>query len=87
MRKHGVPDIATNVPTLTLAGLVSESRWAGGPSPHWQRRVLSITLFVGSAACGAWLLRFGVAAPLLAASAIFTLALWPLMHGRPEAAP
>jgi uncharacterized membrane protein YoaK (UPF0700 family) len=84
MRKHGVPDIATNVLTLTLAGLMAESRWAGGHSPHWQRRVLSILLFVGSAAVGAWLLRFGVAAPLIAASLIFTLALWPLMKGRTE---
>ncbi len=86
MRKHGVPDIATNVLTLTLAGLVSESRWAGGGSPRWQRRLLSIALFVLGAAGGAWLLRFGVAAPLIVASAIFTLALWPLMHGRLEAA-
>jgi len=87
MRKHGVPDIATNVLTLTLAGLMAESRWAGGRSPHWQRRVLSIALFVTSAAAGAWLLRFGVAAPLIAASLIFTLALWPLVKGRAEAPP
>ncbi len=84
MRKHGVPDIATNVLTLTLAGLMAESRWAGGQSPHWQRRSLSIMLFVSSAAAGAWLLRFGVAAPLIAASLIFTLALWPLMKGRTD---
>ena len=87
MRRHGVPDIATNVLTLTLAGLMAESRWAGGSSPHWQRRLLSIALFVSSAAAGAWLLRFGVAAPLIAASLIFTLALWPLMKGRVEPAP
>ena len=87
MRRHGVPDVATNVLTLTLAGLVAESRWAGGRSPHWQRRLLSILLFVGSAALGAWLLRFGVAAPLIAASGVYTLALWPLMKGRVEPAP
>jgi uncharacterized membrane protein YoaK (UPF0700 family) len=87
MRKHGVPDIATNVLTLTMTGLLSESRWAGGRSPHWQRRLLSIVLFVASAAAGAWLLRYGVAAPLIAASLIFTLALWPLMKGRVEAPP
>ena len=87
MRKHGVPDIATNVLTLTLAGLMSESRWAGGRSPHWQRRVLSIMLFVSSAAAGGWLLNFGVAVPLIAASLIFTLALWPLMKGRTETPP
>jgi uncharacterized membrane protein YoaK (UPF0700 family) len=84
MRKHGVPDIATNVLTLTLAGLMAESRLAGGQSPHWQRRLLSIALFVGSAAAGASLLRFGVAAPLIVASLIFTLALWPLMNGHIE---
>jgi hypothetical protein len=49
-----------------------------------QRRLGSIALLVLSAAAGAWLLRFGVAAPLLAASLNFTLALWPLMHGRAE---
>ncbi len=75
MRKHGVPDVATNVLTLTLAGLLSESRWAGGTAPHWQRRLLSILIFFASAALGAWLLRYGTAVPLLVASAIFTLAL------------
>ena len=84
MRKHGVPDVATNVLTLTMTGLLSESRWAGGTSPHWQRRLLSVLIFFASAALGAWLLRFGVAAPLVAASLIFTAALWPLMKGRSE---
>lgn len=84
MRKHGVPDVATNVLTLTLTGLLSESRWAGGSSPHWQRRALSVLIFFASAALGAWLLRYGVAAPLVAASLIFTVALWPLMKGRSE---
>lgn len=82
MRKHGVPDIATNVMTLTLAGLVAESRLAGGPATHWQRRLTSVGIFIAGAAFGAWLLRFGVAAPLVAASAIFTIALYPLMKGR-----
>ena len=82
MRKHGVPDIATNVMTLTLTGLVSESRVAGGPSTHWQRRLASILIFICGAALGAWLLRYGAGAPLIAASLLFTLALWPLMKGR-----
>jgi uncharacterized membrane protein YoaK (UPF0700 family) len=84
MRKHGVPDVATNVLTLTMTGLLSESRWAGGTSPHWQRRALSVLIFFASAVLGAWLLRYGVAAPLVAASLIFTVALWPLMKGRAE---
>ena len=82
MRKHGVPDIATNVMTLTLTGLVSESRVAGGPSTHWQRRLASSLIFICGAAVGAWLLRYGAGAPLIAASVLFTLALWPLMKGR-----
>lgn len=86
MRKHGVPDIATNVMTLTLTGLVSESRVAGGPSTHWERRLASILIFIFGAILGAWLLRYGVAAPLVAASIVFTFALWPLMRGRSEEA-
>lgn len=82
MRKHGVPDVATNVLTLTLTGLVSESKLARGASPNWGRRSGSILLFMVGAAIGAWLLRFSIAAPLLAASVLFTAALWPLMKGR-----
>ncbi len=82
MRKHGVPDIATNVMTLTLTGLVSESRAAGGTAKHWKRRLASILIFIAGACLGAILLRFGSAAPLLAAAAIFTFALYPLMKGR-----
>ncbi len=82
MRTHGVPDIATNVMTLTLTGLVSESRIVGGPNTHWQRRTGSIVTFIVGAALGAFLLRYGIAAPLLVATGVFALALWPLMRGR-----
>lgn len=84
MRRRGVPDIATNVMTLTLTGVFSDSRFAGGTNTHWQRRLGSIAVFVVGAALGAWLLQFGVAAPLVAASLIFTAALWPLMKGSSE---
>ncbi len=84
MRKHGVPDVATNLLTLTMAALVSDSALAGGQSFHWRRRLLSIVLFIVGAASGAFLLRFHVALPLIAASVIFVLALWPLVKGRPE---
>jgi uncharacterized membrane protein YoaK (UPF0700 family) len=87
MRKHGVPDVATNVLTLTLTGLVSDSRLAGGGSSRWRRRLGSILLFMLGAVAGAWLLQLHVAAPLIAASALFTLALWPLVRGRPEPPP
>lgn len=85
MRKHGVPDVATNVLTLTLTGLVSESPLARGSAPHWKRRLMSILLFVVGAVAGAWLLRYSVAAPLVAASVLFTLALWPLTRGKLDA--
>ncbi len=87
MRKRGVPDVATNVMTLTLTGFVSESRLAGGKAPHWQRRIGSILIFIVGAAAGAWLLQFGVAAPLIAATLVFAIALWPLMKGRADPGP
>jgi uncharacterized membrane protein YoaK (UPF0700 family) len=85
MRKHGVPDLATNVLTLTLTGFVAETSLSGAPaSPRWKRRIGSILIFVVGAAAGAWLLRFHVAAPLIAASVLFTFALWPLVLGQAE---
>lgn len=85
MRKRGIPDIATNVMTLTLTGFISESRLAGGDSKNWKRRIGSIMLFMIGATIGAYLLNYGVAAPLVAASLLFALALYPLMKGRNEA--
>ncbi len=81
MRKHGMPDVATNVMTLTLAGFVSESKLSRGTATRWQQRIGSITVFVCSAALGAYLIRFGTAAPLILATGLFALALWPLMKG------
>ncbi|NQU37853.1 MAG: DUF1275 domain-containing protein [Actinobacteria bacterium] len=85
MRSHGVPDVATNVMTLTLTGLVSESGIVGGPNTHWRRRVGSILIFMVGAALGAFLLRYGIAAPLILATTVFAFALWPLMRGTSEA--
>ena len=39
IRRHGVSDVATDVLTLTLAGLVSESRLARGVATQWQTRL------------------------------------------------
>lgn len=86
MRRHGVSDVATNVLTLTLAGLVSESRLARGVSTQWQRRLGSILLYMVGAVIGAALLRWDVSAPLVAASILFTIVLWPLTRG-PRPAP
>lgn len=81
MRVHGVPDIATNVMTLTFTGVLSDSGLAGGANPNWRRRAGSVAVFVASAALGAFLLRFGVWVPLALALAMLTAAL-PLLGVR-----
>ncbi len=81
MRTHGVPDLATNVMTVTFTAIFADSRVAGGDNRNWRRRGLSIGLFVVGAALGAFLLRFGVVWPLVVTSVLFTLAMWPLLFG------
>ena len=81
MRVHGVPDLATNVLTLTFTGIVADSAAAGGDNRNWRRRGLSMGLFVVSAAVGAILLQFHILWPLLLACSIFILAMIPLMLG------
>ncbi len=82
MRKHGVANVATNLMTLTLTALVSESRIVGGTAANQRLRALSILLFVAGAAVGALLLRWQIAAPLLLATGLFALALPALVKGR-----
>lgn len=81
VRAHGVPDLATNVMTVTFTAIIADSRAAGGDDRNWRRRGLSVGLFVGGAALGAFLLRFGVVWPLAATSLLFTVAMRPLMFG------
>lgn len=78
MRKHGVVDVATNVMTVTFAGLLSESKLVGGDSHHWGRRVGSISMFFCSAVAGAFLTRFGAGWPLLVATTLLAIAIWIL---------
>ncbi len=87
IRYHGVPDLATNVMTLTFAAVCAESKLAGWDNRNkWRRRTASITLFVTSAITGAYLQRFGIYWPLVISSVIFTIALVPLLKGeRPNA--
>lgn len=82
MRVHGVPDLATNVMTVTFTGLVADSKPAGGDNTNWRRRALSIGLFMTSAALGAALLPFGIGWPLTLATLLFGLAMRPLLFGR-----
>ena len=85
VRVHGVPDIATNVMTVTFTGIIANSTPAGGTNRNWRRRVTSVGLFMASAAIGGLLLQFGTVWPLVLTSVVFSLAIIPLMFGeRPQ---
>ncbi len=76
IRRHGVPDLATNVMTLTLTALIAETRIAGGESERWQRRSTSVAIFLATATLGAALtVSVGPWMPMSLALALFTLAL------------
>lgn len=86
VRAHGVPDLATNVMTVTFTAIIADSKPAGGDNRNWRRRGLSVGLFVTGAALGAFLLRYGTVWPLVATSLLFTVAMWPLLLGKPRPA-
>ena len=81
VRRHGVPDLATNVMTLTLTALLADSKLAGGGTTGNQpRRAGSIATFLLGATLGAVLTtRFGPCAPLALATASYGLALTGLV--------
>jgi uncharacterized membrane protein YoaK (UPF0700 family) len=81
VRVHGVPDLATNVMTVTFTGIIADSTPAGGTNRNWRRRVTSVGLLVASAALGGLLLQFGTVWPLVLTSVVFSLAILPLMFG------
>ena len=82
VRVHGVPDLATNVMTVTFTGIFADCAPAGGTNTNWRRRVASVGLFSASAALGGFLLRFGAVWPLVLASVVFSVAMIPLMFGK-----
>ncbi len=80
VRRHGVPDLATNVMTLTATALIADSTPAGGHNENWRRRFASIAIFLVSATLGAVLTtRFGPWAPLALTVVLFTVALTGLI--------
>jgi uncharacterized membrane protein YoaK (UPF0700 family) len=83
VRKWGIPDLATNVMTLTMTGLITDTRLGGGDNHHAGRRSTSIGIFVASAVFGAFLVRYGVLWPLVAAVVIFSAALPILLQADP----
>lgn len=84
--EHGVPDVATNVMTLTLVRVLSNWSLLGGDNARWNYRLGSIVIFVAGAATGAFLVRFGAGVGLLAAAALYLVALVWLLRGKSPAA-
>ena len=71
-RRLAVPDLTTTVLTLTLTGVASDSRLAGGPGGRPGRRLIAVAAMAAGALAGALLvIRVDVVVPLaLAALAI-----------------
>jgi uncharacterized membrane protein YoaK (UPF0700 family) len=68
VRKMAIPDLTTTVLTLTITGLAADSRFAGGTSPRWRRRLLAVLLMFFGAAIGTLLLRRSLVLPLALAT-------------------
>jgi uncharacterized membrane protein YoaK (UPF0700 family) len=75
IRRWGIPDLATNVMTKTIAFLVADSTLGGGNNPRAARRGVSIVIFALGATAGAFLTRYGVLWPILTSFALLVLAL------------
>jgi uncharacterized membrane protein YoaK (UPF0700 family) len=70
VRKLAIPDLTTTVLTLTITGLAADSRFAGGTSPRWGRRILAVLLMFFGAATGTLLLRRSLVWPLAVATLV-----------------
>lgn len=79
---HPVPDVATNVMTLTMVRLLSNWSIVGGDNARWQYRVASLGIFFIGAIIGAALVRISAAAGLLVALMLYCVALPVLLRGR-----
>lgn len=77
-RQLKVPDLTTTVLTLTITGLASDSRLAGGGSPNRARRLTAVlAILIGSMLGAALLLSWGPVPPLLLAGAtVLGATLW-----------
>ena len=75
VRRLGVADLTTTVLTMTLTGLGTDSRLAGGTNLRWQRRVSSVGAILAGATLGALLVgKVGLVLPLALTGAITLLA-------------
>ena len=76
IRVHGLPDLATNLMTMTLTAFVTESILHGRADNRWRRRLLSIVLFFLSGTLCAWLItHINPYAGLVLALVLLTLAI------------
>lgn len=82
---HAVPDVATNVMTLTLVRLLSNWSVVGGNNQRWQFRITSLSVFFVAALIGAALVRISAGAALVVALAVYLVALPFLILGRSPA--
>jgi uncharacterized membrane protein YoaK (UPF0700 family) len=82
VRKMAIPDLTTTVLTLTITGLAADSRFAGGTSPRWGRRLLAVLLMFLGAAIGALLVRRSLVWPLATATLLSICCVVILMKQR-----
>jgi len=75
MRRWGIPDLATNLMTLTFTDLLADSTLGGGNNPRAGRRSVSMLIFTLGAVLGALMTVHGVLWPMLTSFALFALAL------------
>ena len=68
VRKMAIPDLTTTVLTMTITGLAADSRFAGGTSPRWQRRLLAVLLMFFGAVLGTLLLKVSLVLALATAT-------------------
>jgi uncharacterized membrane protein YoaK (UPF0700 family) len=73
--------LATNLSTLVYTGLCGDSTLEGNNRPAL-RRAASLVIFVIGATTGAFLTRYGVLWPVLAAFTLFVVALPILLPSR-----
>lgn len=81
LRRHGVQDLATNVMTLTLTAVLSESLLGEGSRTNVLRRVFSIVCFFTGGVVAAALVHKGTIYPLGLAALLYSVAIFPLTLG------
>lgn len=77
IRVHGLPDLPTNLMTVTLSALVTDSPLLKNKHERNLRRLVSICLFIVSVALAAMLVKFfNIQVAMGAAFLLMTCALW-----------